>query len=174
MPLKRIGYVLLTFLLLLQAGGLLVCYEVEQGMVCYRNECRAVKMAGRRHLLVLTDEEYTRSRVGKRDLRIGEQMYDIISMVRQDGRVYVTAVRDHKEERIIKRIAAIAGHTQQGAGAVPDGLLRLLSVVYVLPASIELSPSFGEKSKEFHEHVRILNGRGVDVGLRPPSMLVMV
>jgi hypothetical protein len=174
MPLKRIGYVLLTFLLLLQAGGLLVCYEVEQGMVRYRNECRAAKMAGRRHLLVLTERDYASARVGKRDLRIEGEMYDMVSMVRKDGRVYVTAVRDHKEERIMKRIAAIAGHTQQGAGAVPDGLLRLLSVVYVLPARIELSPFLGEDSKVFHEHVRMLNGRGVDVGLRPPSMLVLV
>jgi hypothetical protein len=124
-------------------------------------------------LLVLSEDEYAMARVGKRDLRIGGQMYDMVSMVKKAGRVYVTAVRDHKEERIMKRIAAIAGHTQQGAGAVPDGLLRLLSVVYVLPARIELSPSFGEKSKEFLEHVRMLNGRVVDVGLRPPSMLGM-
>jgi hypothetical protein len=101
-------------------------------------------------------------------------MYDVVSVVRQGGHVYVTAVRDHKEERVLHRIATIAGHTQDGSSVLPDGLLRLLSIVYVLPPPVHTVTFFTAVSTVYFESPSSLEGRMVDVGLRPPAFTVEV
>lgn len=171
---KQIGYILLTFLLVLQTGGLLVWYEVKQGVVRYQQHRRAEKANTPRQVLVMTADAYQRARVGRRDVKVDGKMYDVVSVVRQGGRVYVTAVRDHKEERVLRRIATIAGHTQEGSTPLPDGLLRLLSVVYVLPPPIAAVTFFTAVSTAYFESPSSLEGRIVDVGLRPPAFSVEV
>jgi hypothetical protein len=47
-------------LLVLQAGGLLVWYEVKQGVVRYRQHRRAEKANAPRQVLVLTADAYQR------------------------------------------------------------------------------------------------------------------
>ena len=171
---KQIGYILLTLLLVLQAGGLLVWYEVKQGVVRYQQHRRSMKADAPRQLLVLTAEAYQKARVRKRDVKVDGKMYDVVSVVRQGGHVYVTAVRDHKEERVLHRIATIAGHTQDGSSMLPDGLLRLLSIVYVLPPPIHTVTFFTAVSTVYFESPSSLKGRMVDVGLRPPAFSVEV
>jgi hypothetical protein len=134
MYLKKAGYLLLWVLLLLQAGGWLLCYEVQR--MCAHSEMHHIIHRRNRPTAVLrlSVSVYNSHKVGKDELLLDGRMYDICSK-RSVGidEVLLTVVRDKKEERAIANKGKVMGEKDPD-GQLPRVAAQLMEVVYVLPA----------------------------------------
>lgn len=133
MYLKKAGYLLLWVLLLLQAGGWLLCYEVQR--MCAHSEMhRTIHRRNRpTAVLRLSVSAYNSHKVGKDELLLDGKMYDICSK-RNVGidEVLLTVVRDKKEERAIANKGKVMGDKDPD-GQMPRVAAQLMDVVYELP-----------------------------------------
>lgn len=146
MCIKKAGYLLLWVLLLLQAGGWLLCCEVQR--MCAHNDMhRTIHRRNRpTAVLRLSVSEYNSHKVGKDELLLGGKMYDICSM-RTVGidELLLTVVRDKKEERAIANKNKVMGDKDSDS-QLPTVAVQLMEVVYVLPAMYAL-PVFWSQAK---------------------------
>jgi hypothetical protein len=133
MYLKKAVYLLLCVLLLLQAGGWLLCYEVQR--IQAHNEMHHTMYRPNRPTVVLrlSVSAYNSNKVGKDELLLDGRMYDICSK-RSVGidEVLLTVVRDKKEERAIANKNKVMGDKDPD-GQMPKVAAQLMDVVYVLP-----------------------------------------
>jgi len=139
MFLKKAGYILLWVLLLLQAGGWLLCCEVQR--IHAHNEMHRTMHRRNRPTAVLrlSVSEYNSHKVGNDELLIDGKMYDICTM-RSVGidELLLTVVRDKKEERAIANKGKVMGDKDPD-GQLPRVAAQQMEVVYVLPTIYALS-----------------------------------
>jgi hypothetical protein len=167
--LKKTGYILLFLLIVLQAGGLLFYYEVEQAIVYHKQHRLLEKHKGLRELLVIDEMQYQQHRKGKDELVIGEKMYDVLSVKKVNSTYYITVVHDKDEENIMQKISFIAGVGQNDHAPVPDVLMKLLSFVYLLPDPYTITMVFPAKKEIYAHHKVNLTHRNLSVVSPPPD-----
>lgn len=130
---KRIGYFTLAILCLLQSGCMLLIYQFRQ---CYvqvemRHALKNPNSPFQRLTLSLND--FQKSKINAHEIAIDGKMYDIKSVKFTSGQVEFLAIRDIKEESILKVINKIIGFNQGNDDKIPNQLLVLLSMVYLTP-----------------------------------------
>ncbi len=169
MYLKKAGYLLLWVLLLLQAGGWLLCYEVQR--MCAHSEMHHTIHRRNRPtaMLRLSVSVYNSHKVGKDELLLDGKMYDICSK-RNVGidEVLLTVVRDKKEERAIANKCKVMGDKDPD-GQMPRVAAQLMDVVYELPVVYVVPSGWQPVRKKVVsvENCSFLS-RYPDIGAPPP------
>ena len=130
---KKVGYIFLAFLLLLQAGGLLLCYEAEQMSAHWQMKRSLSKNQRPTEKLKISLTDYCKSRVGKDELRLEGRMYDIRSAKICGNEIELVVVRDRKEERAICKISGLLGAHVSDNTIGPQSLIDFMSFVYLVP-----------------------------------------
>ena len=145
MFLKKAGYLLLWVLLLLQAGGWLLCCEVQR-IRAHNDMHRSIHRRNRpTAMLRLSASAYNSHKVGKDELLLDGRMYDICSKSSVGiDEVLLTVVRDKKEERAIANKGKVMGDKDPD-GQLPRVAAQLMDVVYVLPAIYALTTDWHEE-----------------------------
>ena len=128
---KKIGYIALLFTLLLQTGGLLLIYKIQQynvqrlmGMALNNNETIFKKLT-----LSLTDLQ--RYKVNSHELSIGDEMYDVKSINIIGDKVEMLALEDKDEESIVENIKKSTGTGNQPDQQLPGKLFELFTMLYM-------------------------------------------
>ncbi len=130
--LRKSGYIILSLLLLLQAGGLLLFYEGQELYAHWRMH-RATEKDRATELLKLKAADYTRCRIGDDELLWHGKMFDVQTVKGAGDSVLLAVVHDEHEEWAIGEIARILQGPLKEPDAIPEPLLVLLSFVYLLP-----------------------------------------
>jgi hypothetical protein len=132
-PLKRLGYIALLILILLQAGGLLLVYNAQQGYARYKMARLMASREGRLIDMELSTSEYQAAKVaGHDEICCNGKMYDIRSMVASAGRVKLRVINDTGEEAVIKKIKRLTGEKHNKE--MFEQLMKLFAQVYTIPS----------------------------------------
>lgn len=159
----------MSLLLVLQAGGLLFYYEVEQAVVHYRQHRALTQHRFVQDVLVMSEDQYLQQREGEDELQVQGRIYDVLAVKKVNSTMYITAVRDKEEEDVLHRIAALVGGLQQQQSTVPDVLMKLLSFVYLLPDVYSVPPLFGSPQQVYAPFTVLLSDRHLSVVPPPPD-----
>lgn len=138
--LPRLTYLLLSLLLLLQAGGAMLCCQVQQLRVRWEQHEAMERRNKPQQTLVLSAERWRQCRYGKDEVLVNGHMYDVVSMNRRGNEVTLTVVCDEDEGEVLATIKKLLSGNEDDGTPVPDGLLDLLCAAYVAPAMYQITP----------------------------------
>ena len=141
---KKTGYLFLLIILLLQTGGILLIFQVQQGYVQYQmsEKLKNDKLPFKK--IILSLHEYEQCRVSSNEIAVDGKMYDFKSATFSDNSVELLAVHDAEEEGILEKINCILKTTGSPNTNFPLQLHQLLTLVYLTPFSEPklFAPSF--------------------------------
>lgn len=132
--------VLLLVLVILQSGGMLTCYSVQQEMI--REEMREEMKRAETELetIVLSPEEFQKSRLDAHEISVDGKMYDVQSVEVKNGMMVIRALNDRKEESLIGAIKKLIHHSRDHKGRIGSGLTQLSFLTYLAADQMFLHP----------------------------------
>lgn len=140
--LKKLRFVLLGVLLFLQAGGLLMYYEVQQmhartvmQQYLAQEDCRTTK-------LTLTLDAFQAARHGDDELLLDGEMYDIKDYRISGDSICLSVVHDEREGHYYKKIAQVLQHRNHEGKSLPESFAELMTFEYLLPADYTITRVF--------------------------------
>jgi hypothetical protein len=136
--LKKTGYILLLAILLLQTGGMLLVYKIQQFYVQYEMSLIVKDSNTSFEKLILSADEYQKSRVNSREILFKGNMYDVKSVKITGNTAELLVINDKKEKKLVKNIKDFLYKTNQQKKELPEQLQKFLSLNY-LPADKELT-----------------------------------
>jgi hypothetical protein len=168
--LKTAGITFLLFILLLQAGGMLFIYTIEQRIVREEMVELLESDEGDFENLTLTLDEYKSSLVDEKEISIDGKMYDIKSVEYSGSHVKLIVVNDSKEEGILKGINNLTGRSNKQKDRVPGPLHQLRSLNYL---AAEPEHSFyipSQRIQTFFILSQHAISNGFDIATPPPEI----
>jgi len=129
--LKKASYIILLTILLLQAGGLLFLFQIQQVRVQKAALLQLDSNSGNTEKLALSPSEFYSARINDHELRLNGKLYDFKSVSYSDGQVILDVFHDASEENIINWIEALASAKGNQQGELPAHLVKLLTTTYL-------------------------------------------
>lgn len=117
--------------------------------------------------LSLSDDEYHKALIDKDELLISGKVYDIKSLHKSGERVVITAMEDKEEESVLRNIRKVVN--SNGSKNIPDELLSLLTITYILPSTHSLSFCLLSLSQNFGASEDLLLYYAVGIIVPPPD-----
>jgi len=153
--------------LLLQTGGMISCYQVQQ--YTWHRHMRSVlnDPATKFGILTLSVDDYNKCKQDKDELCIEGKMFDIKSVHITGDKVIVYAVQDDKEDNINGKIRKTL-HGNRGDSNIPQPLIELLSLYYILPAQNSLHFTTQPEEQYTHAFCDNIFSRNGDILIPPP------
>jgi hypothetical protein len=131
--LKKAGFIVLIILLSLQAGGLLVVYQVQQSALRHQMQQALKNPDTELEKLTLTLTQYCEGKRGEDELCLKGKMYDVKTVKFLNNEVTVLAASDTREDGIIADILDIVESDSETEHKFPKSLIELLTLAYILP-----------------------------------------
>ncbi len=131
---------MLFVLLLLQAGGLLVVYELQQVAARWKMHEAMEKFSHPVSVLRMSSAQYKLFKVGGDELRINGKMYDIRSIQFHGDSVTIIAIHDEAESRIVQKVGNILFQLNTDGSNIARSLADTLSYVYLVPGHYFIAP----------------------------------
>jgi hypothetical protein len=160
---------LLLGILLLQTGGMLLIYKIQQFYVQYEMRMAVNDNETSFEKLVLSKQEYHQSRLNSREIFYKGNMYDVKSLNIKGDVVELLVINDIKEKFLLGEIKDFLRKSNQSKKELPDQLQKFLSINYIT-ADKERSiyiPSFSFNI--FHYPDRNLYSDKTDTPSPPPK-----
>lgn len=129
---------MLLAILLLQTGGMLLVYKIQQFYVQYEMRLLVNDSSTSFEKLILSTDEYHKSRVNSREILFKGNMYDVKSVKITGNSAELLVINDKKEKTLVKNIKDFLYKTNQQKKELPEQLQKFLSLNY-LPADKELT-----------------------------------
>ncbi len=152
----------LLFLVILQSGGMMMCYTIQQEMIREEMREEMLRADTESELLVLTFEEYKSAKVDAREIRWDGQMFDVVSNKQEGGKVVLQVIRDHKEESLLRSLKKFIRHGREDKGRLLSGVLQLSFLSYLQMHYTTLQPTVlmlnNSSSQEWIPALSSLNG----------------
>ena len=167
---KKLVYILLLAVLLLQSGGLVVLYRIRQMSIKYTMMQELKQEEKNLEKLVLTLSDFEKCRINGHEIRYHGNMYDIKSSHITGENITLTVINDKKEAKILKKLKHLAENDHESSNRLPDKLIKFMSLTYVFPENNSETfltfgvISFGQKSENEYSFL-------ADI-LSPPPKLV--
>ena len=99
-----------------------------------RYEAGSRSTEGELQSLTISKKEWEQSRIGKKEIRLAGNMYDVKSIHFAGDAVNITVKRDYKEDRLLKTGEYLTHHkSTEHPGNVTD-LPDIFHIVYLVPA----------------------------------------
>jgi hypothetical protein len=161
---------LLLAILLLQAGGMLLVYKIRQFFVQHEMMLLVKNSETSFEKLVLTSEEYQKSRLNSHEISFRGNMYDVKSVNISGDSVELLVINDAKEKNLVKDIKDFLNKSNQQKKELPDQLQKFLSLNFLSAQkeSIIYIPSFFS-SIGYHPNLNILSDHP-DIPSPPPKL----
>lgn len=128
---KKTICILFFIVLLLQSGGLLFLFSIEQSIAQLDMNDNLLNGNCNLKNLTLTKNEYNKYKLNKKELIIDGKMYDVKSLIISDEKINLIVVNDSKEEKILKKIKHFFALNSKSNKNISLKFLKLLSLNYV-------------------------------------------
>lgn len=125
---KKVGYIALISILILQSGGLWVYFKCKQFEIQYRMFTSMHSDQLEYQKISLSISEYSKCKLNKREMNYQGKLYDIKSVEIHADQVDVLVVHDKEEEGIKERIEILF----QKKGTQEKGFLTVLEKLSTL------------------------------------------
>jgi hypothetical protein len=129
--LKKTSLILLLAIIILQAGGVLFVYQLQQHQVKLQVKRDLIGKGTHFQKLELTLSQYNQSVINHNEIEFGDAMYDIKSMKVADGKVTLIVLGDTKEKKIVDRIRSHTNQTNNSKNKLPNLLEKVLDVTFL-------------------------------------------
>ena len=111
--LKIVGSLLLLAILILQGGGMLLIYRIQQSYV-QDNMIQSINSSKTQFQeIVLSRSDYQLSRINASEITINNKLYDVKSVNISGDRVNLLVLNDSMEENILAKIAEFTNNSRQ-------------------------------------------------------------
>lgn len=129
------GYILLLFVLLLQAGGMLFIYRAQQCFVKY--EMQKILNDSRTNFekITLSLTDFKKCKINSEEISLNGKMYDIKSVSIVGDKAELLVVNDTWEEEIVVHINKFFNRNNQPNTSDSKKLQQLLTMKYLSPAN---------------------------------------
>jgi hypothetical protein len=129
---------LLLSILLLQTGGMLLVYKIQQFYVQYEMSLLVKDSHTSFEKLILGTADYQKSRINSHEISFKGNMYDVKSVKITGDIAELLVINDKKEKNLVKNIQDFLTKTNQQKKELPEQLQKFLSLNY-LSADQELT-----------------------------------
>lgn len=133
MFLKKIVTILIVSILVLQTGGVIFVLQIQQVL----NGINISKLLEEDNAhfseIQISKYEFEKSKIGDDEFYFRNELYDIKSIIKKGSDYKIIAIRDREEINILERFKKIFDGNKNKNNKTPDDLVKLLSLVFVLP-----------------------------------------
>lgn len=136
---KKAGYIILLTILLLQAGGLLFLFHIQQVRVQKAALQQLDSNPGNTEKLALSPDEFYSARINDHEIRWNGRLYDFRAVSFSVEQVILSVFHDASEENIIDWIEALANAGGNQQSELPAHLVKLLTTTYLSTHSESIS-----------------------------------
>ena len=120
-------------------------------------------------ILYLTPEEFAKSRINSREIRVCGEMYDIKKIDTIDKKLVIKAFRDDAEENILSAIKEFLKKTNTTKEQLPLEIQQMMEMTYLASFLKILQPYLSPAKNEYaHHHYQILI-LNADIPTPPPK-----
>ncbi len=167
---KRLGYLALILLLILQSGGILLFYHLQQSAVRYQmqEEIRLKETVFEK--LTLSKTEFDKNRINSHEVLLNGKMYDIKSIHYNGSKVTLIALNDKGEENIIRKIKSYLAQSSRRQ-TIPDHFNKFFSIIYLLPVYDHTSLNSQNEQTFFSYCTAVLLSRTISITSPPPELV---
>jgi hypothetical protein len=121
--------------------------------------------------LTLSYSDYVKSIVDDNEICFQGKMYDIKSMSFKNDSVCLVAINDIEEEDILKKIKKLFAADQSQKNKIPDSIIQLLSLDYILqPGILNHNVTSFSISVKYSYSENIIEQKS-DIILPPPKLI---
>ncbi|MBK7853422.1 MAG: hypothetical protein IPJ66_20445 [Bacteroidetes bacterium] len=129
---KKATYISLLTILLLQAGGLLLLFQIQQVRIQKSALHQLDSGSGKTEQIVLSEADFNSSKINDHELRMNGKLYDFRYISNSSGQIILNVFHDASEENLIDWIEALATSDGQQQGDLPAHLVKLLTTTYLI------------------------------------------
>jgi hypothetical protein len=134
--LKKLILFGLLFFLLLQAGGLLVVFRLQQQIIRNRMARMIESEPSNTESLTISLEEYEASRVDRREILYKGHLFDIVSIQYTQNGVELKVIPDYREEAVAGKVRILEEQEKNRQKQdLPEQVLKFYSQVYLSPVT---------------------------------------
>ena len=120
-------------LILLQAGGLILVYKLQQSYIQHRMALLVRQMSTGLTTLDISKKEYQQGKRGTNEFYFNGKMYDIKSAVVSGSTVRLEVAPDTDEDDVLSKIGSVS-HRENQAGGALEQLINLITQTYITPS----------------------------------------
>lgn len=119
----------------MQAGGMLLFYNVEQVLVQIRMNERIHESSNSFETLILSKVLFEKVKVNASELEINGKMYDIKSLEQKNDQLVLKVLKDDDESLIINAIKRLMQNSNRSKNNFPRQLQQLITFDYLQPST---------------------------------------
>jgi hypothetical protein len=121
----------LLLILLLQTGGMLMVYKIQQFSVQYKMSRAMNNNEASFEKLIFNLDEYYKCRLNSREISYNGDLYDVKSVKFCGAIAELLVLKDERETALLEEIKAFLHKSNQSKKELPDHLQKLLSINYI-------------------------------------------
>jgi len=133
--LKKIVTILIFSILVLQTGGIIFVLQIQQVL----NGINISKLLEEDNThfseIQISKSDFEKSKIDDHEFYFKNELYDIKSIIKKGSDYKIIARRDSEETNILERFKKIFEENKNQKNKTTDALVKLLSLVFVLPKS---------------------------------------
>lgn len=135
--LKKFSILFLLTLLLLQAGGILLCYMAEQKLVRYEMKEKLENENAVFEKLILSKKDYNAAKRAHNELAFDQKLFDIKSKTFIGDSVHLLVINDTKEKQIEHKIEAYFAEDENPNSDQAKQIKKIFESHYLCPTQNE-------------------------------------
>lgn len=132
---KKIITILIVAILVLQTGGIIFVLQIQQVL----NGINISKLLEEDNThfseIQISKSDFEKSKIDDHEFYFRNELYDIKSIIKKGSAYKIIAIRDSEETNILERFKKIFDGNKNQKNKTPDDVVKLLSLVFVLPKS---------------------------------------
>lgn len=167
---KKISIILLTAIILLQSGGLLLFYLLEQRSVKTEMKAQIVKKETQFERLTLSLTDYKKSIIDAHEIRFLGKMYDVKEVEINGDKVELLVLCDNRETQILAQIQNQSSENTSSQKSLPNKLNKILYLDYLLPDKEALQQNFFAGKAQYPTVSILLKDQSLELISPPPEL----
>ena len=167
---KKIGFIFLLSALILQSGGMLFIYKLQQSGIQFEMASLLKSSNAAFEKMIIPLQEYEKCRLNSGEILWGGNMYDVKSVSISAGKAELLVVNDKKEKNILTAIKHFINITEQPLRKNPDQLRQLLRLSYILPDKDKIFLISFFSIHNFHPVDLNITSLASDISSPPPRL----
>ncbi len=129
---KKAAFISLITILLLQAGGLLFLFQIQQVRIQKSALHQLDSGSEKAKQIVLSKAGFNSAKINDHELRMNGKLYDFRYISHSSEQVILNVLHDASEENLIDWIEALVTSEGNQHGDLPAHLVKLLTTTYLI------------------------------------------
>lgn len=126
---KKIAFIFLLFILLLQNGGMLIIYKIMQLHDHYEMQQKLISDKTPLQKLFLSHSTFLESKINTHEIFYKGEMYDLKEVSYKKGGVELLVILDKKEGKTMRHINDLASNAHHTDKKSPNRMLGMLFLI---------------------------------------------